>query len=627
MWLLTVQNAMLAVMTNSAKFLKVSCCILLLLVAIPALAASSNALRIVDDGKPHAVIITAPTASEQVRNAAKTLQEYIWKASQAEILITDNAKEAEGDQIHIWVGASKYVSTVKPLLEKMDDDGLLISFPTEKDIVIIGPTDWGTEFGVYEFLERYIGVRWLFPGPAGEYVPLASTIEVPKHTVRQEPAFFSRQFSGLIGPEQRLWVRRNRLHGRINFMHNLFRLFPPEQYTKTHPEFFPIHRGKRYLPKDNKVRGNWQPCFTAPGIVDEAVKNITAYFAEHPDATWYSLGVNDGGAKSSGHCECDRCRLQDSGGKNSLGRKDRSDRYFIWANAVVEKVLEKYPDKWFGCLAYSEIADPPSQVKVHPRIVPVLCYDRMKWADSEIKQKRQEITERWKQQVPKIGWYDYIFGTPYLLPRVYLHTMAEYYKYAAEHGVNAMCSAAYPNWGEGPKMYIASKLQWNPNQNVNQLLHEWYEYAVGKQAAPYLAAYYRLWEEFWTDRIPAGKWFTRNKEMTQYLYFGWPKYLDQISFEDIENSRTLLAIASENVQTKGEEARIQYLLKAFEFYEASALSYLGLKKGMRQARKKSEYYQMLNKRRYDLVKRFASDSVLKHPLRFDSKRFSEGFAW
>ncbi|MCI5159313.1 MAG: DUF4838 domain-containing protein [Candidatus Electrothrix sp. AUS1_2] len=213
-----------------------------------------------------------------------------------------------------------------------------------------------------------------------------------------------------------------------------------------------------------------------------------------------------------------------------------------------------------------------------------------------------------------------------MLPRVYFHTMAEYYKYAAAHGVSAMYAEAYPNWGEGPKLYVALKLQWDPDLNVDQLIHEWYEAAVGKKAAPYLAAYYRLWEEFWTDRVLVGEWFTRKKKM-QYLYFGWPKYLDLVTFEDMENSRALLEIASENVETKGEKARIQYLLKAFEFYEASALSYLGFKKGMRQAGKKSAYYHMLNKRRYELVEKFDNDSVLKHPLRFDSKRFSEGFAW
>ncbi|MCI5124684.1 MAG: hypothetical protein D3925_09460, partial [Candidatus Electrothrix sp. AR5] len=218
------------------KKLTIICGILFLLAAIPipAFAASSSVLQIVDAGKPHAVIVLAPNASAQVRNAAKTLQEYVQKASRAEILITDKPEEHEDGKIRIWLGASKYATAFKLVLQKMDGDGLLIAFPSPKDIVIVGPTDWGTEFGVYEFLERYIGVRWLFPGPAGEHVPTVATIEVPMQTVRQEPVFFSRHFaSGVHDREQARWERRNRKHPRINFSHNLLKLFPPEQYTKS----------------------------------------------------------------------------------------------------------------------------------------------------------------------------------------------------------------------------------------------------------------------------------------------------------------------------------------------------------------------------------------------------------
>ncbi|MCI5125940.1 MAG: hypothetical protein D3925_16075, partial [Candidatus Electrothrix sp. AR5] len=144
---------------------------------------------------------------------------------------------------------------------------------------------------------------------------------------------------------------------------------------------------------------------------------------------------------------------------------------------------------------------------------------------------------------------------------------------------------------------------------------------------PYIAAYYRLWEKFWTERVPAGEWFARDKER-QYLYFGWPKYLDQVRFDDIEKSRNFLEIALESVQTEQERKRARFLLKTFTYYEASALSYIGLKKGTRQEGKNIGYYQMMNKRRYDLVESFDSDPVLKHPLRFDkNSQLRQNFTW
>ena len=68
------------------------------------------------------------------------------------------------------------------------------------------------------------------------------------------------------------------------------------------------------------------------------------------------LGVND----SSGHCQCPACQARDPGGKNFLGFRNCSDRYFEWCNQIVEGVLKRYPDKVFGCLAYSEVGEAPA---------------------------------------------------------------------------------------------------------------------------------------------------------------------------------------------------------------------------------------------------------------------------
>ena len=505
--------------------------------------ACASSIRIIENGNSKAVIVVSENASEQVKSAAETLGEYIEKSSNVIMPVSTTSEIPSINQkTKIWVGRSKYVDKLKLDLDKLDEDGFVIAFPNKKNIVIAGPTDWGTEFGVYEFLERYVGVRWLFPGPDGEYVPEHTSLDITIEEIRKEPAFFSRQLSGLMGAAQATWARRNRMHGRIKFHHNLLNLFPPENYTKTHPEFFPLLKGKRYLPPTNRTH-KWQPCFSTDGIVEEAVITINNFFSENPEKTSYSLGVNDGG----GHCGCERCKSKDSSKKNFLGIQDYSDRYFEWANAVVEGVLKEYPDKWFGCLAYSHVAQPPSRIKVNSRIIPFITYDRMKWIDKEIETEGKNITEWWRRESSSLGWYDYIYGTPYLLPRVYFHKMSEYYQYGYNHGVKAMYAEAYPNWGEGPKLYIALKLQWDPNRDVDELLKDWYLSAVGKEAAPYLVEYYDHWENFWTKRVIDSKWFTKGG---QYLGFSHPGYLDVVSYEGISKSRRLLETVLAKTKTK-----------------------------------------------------------------------------
>jgi hypothetical protein len=502
----------------------------------------------------------------------------------------------------------------------LDADGFVIDFPDAQTIHILGPTDWGTEFGVYEFLERYLGVRWLLPGPRGEYVPQLQEFTLLPEPVRQRPVFASRLLSGLRGEEQLTWARRQRQHGRIEFHHNLRNLFPPEQYTKTHPHFFPLLKAKRYLPPNNSAK-NWQPCFAAEGLVDEAVKNICAHFAQHPEATSYSLAVNDG----HGYCECESCTGRTEKPRNLLGLVSVSDVYFTWANAVVAGVLRHYPDKWFGCLAYRAVIEPPTQTKVHPRLVPFLTYDRMKWASAVVAAEGKRLTESWQQTTSQLGWYDYIYGTPYCVPRIYFHVMADYYRYGAQHQVSAMYAEAYPNWGEGPKLYIALKLQWDPTLSVDALLREWCENAVGEDAAPELIAYYSLWEHFWTQTVVSSSWFAAGRN--EYLYFGRPEYLDLIT-DEIARSRVLLEAVVSKAKTADQQARADLLLRAFSYYEASALSYAGLKKKatletgpteiiMPEKTHSHEYYRGLAAKRRALVNQFQQDPVLNHPLPFD----------
>lgn len=533
-----------------------------LLALLPSLGMAADFV-VVAGGRPQATVVVAPDAPEATAAAAALLVEHVRLATGVTLPVA-RAIPAEGNVICLGP-----VPTVPPAeLKDMDGDGFVIAFPNERTLTICGPTEWGTEFGVCEFLERWVGVRWLLPGEDGTDTPRTTTIAIQPETVRAEPAFFSRLFSGLRGEPQAAWARRNRMHGRVSFHHNLINLLSPETYTQSHPEFFPIRAGQteRFLPSTNTTHG-WQPCFTAPGLVEETVRQVNAVFAQNPEVTSCSLGTND----SSGYCACPACLARISGEKNFLGRVDYSDLYFDWANHVIDGVLKEHPDKVFGCLAYSEVAAPPKQVSVHPRLIPYMTYDRMKWVDPELRAVGEEATRAWHAKSPVLGWYDYIYGSPYCLPRVWFHHMADYYRFGYANGVRALYAEAYPNWGEGPKLYVSLKLQWNPEADVDALLNEWYERCVGPEAAPSLAAYYAKWEDFWTRRILTSKWFTKDG---QYLGFSHPGYLADVDLEqDIAASRRLLETTLAKAQTPAQRARASLILQAFEYYETSAYAY------------------------------------------------------
>ena len=89
--------------------------------------------------------------------------------------------------------------------ESLPHDGYEIR--TEKNGIIIAGNDtkpegtWmlpshGTLWGVLEFAERFLGVRWLFPGPLGEDVPKRKSLHIGmKETIRGQPGFAARSLA------------------------------------------------------------------------------------------------------------------------------------------------------------------------------------------------------------------------------------------------------------------------------------------------------------------------------------------------------------------------------------------------------------------------------------------------
>src|SRR5699024_4169897 len=100
----------------------------------------------------------------------------------------------------------------------------------------------------------------------------------------------------------------------------------------------------------------------------------------------------------------------------------------------------------------------------------------------------------------------------------------------------------------------------------------WYEAAVGSESAPYLAAYYDLWEDIWMDRAVETQWFQNSKNNT-YLSREDVSYLNMVTEHDIVESRTLLETALAKAETNEQLIRAEQILRQFEFYEASVLSY------------------------------------------------------
>lgn len=541
----------------------------------------------------------------------RQLADYVKKSTGADLpILASEPSDYNGVKIFVGNGRAEDETRHRSLLQGMNDQGFLIDSQPNA-ITIVGKTNRATEYGVLDFLERYVGVRWLMPGPDGEDVPQLDALSVPISLERDQPITISRHFFGTDGPTSfSEWAMNNRMYDNIQFHHNMTRLFDPSVFSD-HPEYY----AGNVVP----TRGSysWHPCFNDE-TAEAASARIIDFFDNNPDASSYSLGLND----SANYCGNPPTKI------NSIGKRNQSDKYYPWVNKIVEGVLEKYPDKYFGLLAYAETYDPPmnedgTPYKLNSHVIPYITEDRMSWIDESREDKAKQLMEEWHKSATNLGWYDYMYGTPYNLPRLYSHQMAANYKYAEEQGVIGHVAELFPNFGEGPKPWVSAKLQWNPDQDVDELLNNWYVSAVGEDAAPYLKEYFDNWEHFWTTKIFESAWYKTWKinGLFNYLDMSNSSYLEEVTKEDIGESRRLLELVVANAETNKQKARAQLLLKAFEFYEASALSYT--RSNVKDPANAQEANEMMDdiilsfsmaKKRLELAAEFANHPTLFLPL-------------
>jgi hypothetical protein len=521
--------------------------------------AGEAVVELVKPGKSTGNIIIPANASCELKESARILSDYIAKSTAVKLpVIAEPGKKIDGTQIYL--GKTIFFDSSKIEVTGLDDQGFLIAV-LAGNIIIYGKTDDAIEFGVYDFLERYLGVRWLFPGEIGEYVPKHLEIIIPVGMKKDNPAFLSRTISpfGKNGDQKNYtWARRSRMISTIDFHHYLNLIFPPAKYGKSHPEFYPEINGKRRVPGD-KATTDWQPCFSQPGTVNIAAEHINQIFKTNPALISRSLGCNDNG----GFCECAAC-MGNSNKLNSVGIPSRSEAYYKWCNQIIAKVHQSYPDKYLGMLAYADVIEPPD-FKLDNALVPYICFDRMIWVDPSIREAGQALNRRWSEKTANLGWYDYIYGsTNYVIPRLYFNCMAEYLRFGYGQNVKYYYAEAYPSadWNEGPKLYLTFKLLWNPNLDVDAVLKDWCECAVGKAAAVDLYEYYRFWENFWTVRIPQSDWFRNNKHNI-FLPFRGMGYLDILTAEDLKTAKSLLEKTVQKAQTPEEQARARFFLNGY----------------------------------------------------------------
>lgn len=431
-----------------------------------------------------AVIISGKAAAdasekfnnEQIDKAAKTLEKWLVKISGAKVSV---AKEAGNGERRIFIHSTGAPSAVFPELGKADAHGFVIAVK-DGDLHIVGASGVGTLYGVWFFLQNYCDVRILMEGALGEVYSRRDNIEIPRdlHVFNPGPDFLLRIHSGTGGLDMGSWLADFGASQRFQYHHNTPAIYDPVRFGKAHPEWYPIYKGDRFIPK-MKVSG-WEPNFSDPGVVARAIEYADEMFKADPNLKSVSLTPND----DQNWSETDLAEAKKQGvGMNEI--------YFDFVNKVARHVKKNWPGRYVAFLLNYHFQDPPRKP----------MEDNVMGFIMDQKGNIEDDLKKWGPAIRNFGCYQWIYGSAYPFPNHYPHAFQDFLKLLHRHGAKALKTEFYDVPINGsPRLWVISNLLWNVDADVDALLRDYFERMYGKEAAPAMSRYWSQWEQVYERR-------------------------------------------------------------------------------------------------------------------------------
>jgi len=479
----------------------------LALSCLVCLAAPAHGLELVREGKPLATIVVPEKAEEYVAKAAGWLRDYVRKSTGADLPIAVEGKQGAGPLISLGPTGLAAAAGVSATGLKWDGCRLAVKgttlFLIGRDTAGVGPRTYlgakGSARAAVQFLERFLGIRWLVPSPQGEVVPQTDRVSVPDDlNVESTPAFAYGHGRYLYGAATPASLANNfrtsvRIYTAGGHTWNVW--VPYAEHKDTHPDYFALIGGKRSPSEGNHL------CATNPEVQQLLLKGLTEKFGAGYE--WAQLGQSDGYQP----CRCPTCEAMDtycSGPK--AGKRRWEFGHASHPDHPCERIL--VPHKWLVDQCAAKFPDGTVHLLVYgPTTWPSRKFDRFgDTVVAEVCGPTPEKLAAWKDKVRAMTVYVYYWGTYHpagLGPKFGPGQIADEIRMLHENNVIGVyyCGGG-EDWGlEGPAYYTAGRLMGDPSLDPEALVKEYCDGLYGK-AAPTMLRFFSLLYEVLEQEIP-----------------------------------------------------------------------------------------------------------------------------
>lgn len=448
---------------------------------------------------------------------------------------------------------------------------------------IAGGRPRGVLYGVYEFMERGLGVT--FCAPDFTDYPKADAVGLPaEFRWEGKPAFQYRRIYYLTGNWPENWIRhaaRLRMNdwgteeygfgnrpGRPTGCHSFY------EYAKDFPReiCWMNEKGERV-----KTTHYTQICYTHPEVRRRFKAKLREYIAEDraecdkkqmPWPVVYDISHNDADAR----CHCPKCR-------KFIERYGMSALMLDFINDIAHDIAKDYPDIMVQTFAYGKTLAPPiGKIRAADNVI--IRIAAMDFEFSHGKTARdllrplsdprnapyRKLLSDWSRAAKHLAIWDYwkLFYDRYPSPKGFIQNLPETIRYYHECGADYLMAEAEIDAGKelesfnDLRVWLGAKLMVNPYLDAETEMKRFFRAAYGEAAA--------LMREYF-DYLAAA--MAREKRPLGLVPVGSRVYLSRDFFEHcnqlLARAQELTADDPERKRNVGQERLIVDLAEAVMF--------------------------------------------------------------
>ena len=494
----------------------------------------------VGEDRPRAVVVTAAHPTPVAAFAVETLVSHVEKSTGVKLEVFRESERVPADAARrVYVGDTQTARDRGIDVAELPEHGFLLRAVGD-DLFVLGRERrendplgrhslTGTHDGVVELLDRYLGVRWLWPGEFGTYVPRGERFAVPGDLDEiVEPAFAFRRFRhgrpgrflrDYYGPKmERLGVSRAWLERYAEALPRFVRGYHRtgyaedkpkvghkfsgwwERYGDEHPEWFMLNADGERGPRDGEGTKHVPMNVANPDLHDFILEE------DWDGGDILRLGeVDDKDADRSPESRAWDGPQPETPPPFAAPLWDPfmvSDRYARFWKTIADRAAERNPDVLVTTFLYFNYLPAPERDielgdNVYGEFVP--------WGAPEITYfpLREKAFAWLKEQW--LGWADtgmrmayrpnHLHGS-YAAPLFSTWQAGGFFQFAHEHGMEGFdFDSLIGNWATtGPMLYMYMRLGVKPEMSVEAIRGEYFS-GFGP-AAEEVEAYFDYWEEY-----------------------------------------------------------------------------------------------------------------------------------